>query len=145
LTCVLDAYAVIAALVGERAGVEVRPLLSGALVCAPNLAEVIDVCTRVHGNEPEAVHERIEWLVAGGLEVAALDASLALTAGALRARRYARRTCEVSLGDCCAATLAATRGLKLATSDQHLTDVARAERIALIALPDSKGRRPRTA
>jgi PIN domain nuclease of toxin-antitoxin system len=39
---VLDAYAVIAALLGERARAEVQPLIKKGVMCAPNVAEVLD-------------------------------------------------------------------------------------------------------
>jgi PIN domain nuclease of toxin-antitoxin system len=143
MSVVLDAYAVIAALVGERAGTEVQPLLATAVLSAPNLTEVIDVCVRVHGNTEADVRERIGWLLTGGLEVAPLDAGLALLAGSLRAHHYRRQTCAVSLGDCCALALAKQRVLALATADPDLATVARAEAVKVVALPDSRGRRPR--
>ena len=139
---VLDAYAVIAALVGERARTEVEPLLKSSVVCAPNLAEVLDVCMRVHANEERLVRERVGWLVSGGLEVAALEPAVALDAGALRAKHYRRRRCEVSQGDCFAIALAKYRGLALATADPDLAAVARAEDVEIVSLPDSHGRRP---
>jgi len=139
---VLDAYAVIAALVGERARAEVQPLLKTGVICAPNLAEVLDVCVRVHDNDESVVRERVGWLVSGGLEVAALEAAVALNAGALRAQHYRRRHCEVSHGDCFALALAKHRGLALATADPDLAAVARAEGVELVRLPDSRGRRP---
>ena len=57
---VLDAYALIAALVGEPAGREAEPLLGDGILCAPNAAEVLDVCVRVHGNPEDTVRERLE-------------------------------------------------------------------------------------
>jgi PIN domain nuclease of toxin-antitoxin system len=142
---VLDAYAVIAALVGERARAEVEPLIGGGMLAAPNAAEVLDVCVRVHGNEEDAVRERLGWLIAGGLDVPSLDTRVALAAGALRARYYRRRQCEVSLGDCCALALAQDRQAALATSDPALASVARLAGVDVIALPDSHGRRPQTS
>ena len=139
---VLDAYAVIAALVGERARTQVEPLLAQGLVCAPNMAEVLDVCVRVHGNDEPIVRERVGWLVSGGLEIVPWDAAVALTAGALRARHYRRRHCEISQGDCFALALAQHRGLALATADPDLATVARGEGVDLVGLPDSRGRRP---
>jgi PIN domain nuclease of toxin-antitoxin system len=139
---VLDAYAVIAALVGERARTEVEPLLKDGVVCAPNVAEVLDVCVRVHGNEEQIVRERVSWLLSGGLEIVALEPAVALDAGALRAKHYRRRHCEVSHGDCFALALAKHRGLALATADPDLATVARAEQVELIGLPDSRGKRP---
>jgi PIN domain nuclease of toxin-antitoxin system len=143
MKAVLDAYAVIAALVGERAGREVEPLLPEGVVCAPNLAEVLDVCIRVHCNEEPIVRERLMWLVNGGLEIAVLEGAAALDAGALQAKHYRRRHCEISQGDCFALALAKQRGLPLATADPDLATVARAEKVEIIGLPDSKGKRPR--
>jgi PIN domain nuclease of toxin-antitoxin system len=139
---VLDAYAVIAALVGERARTEVEPLLRDGVVCAPNLAEIVDVCVRVHANDEGIVRERVRWLESGGLEIAPLESSVALSAGALRAKHYRRRHCEVSHGDCFALALAKNRSIALATADPDLAAVARAEDVKLIRLPDSSGRRP---
>jgi PIN domain nuclease of toxin-antitoxin system len=139
---VLDAYALIAALVGEPAGSEVEPLLGDGILCAPNAAEVLDVCVRVHGNAEDTVRERLGWLVSGGLEIAPLETSVALAAGALRARHYRRRHCEISQGDCFALALAKHRRLAIVTADPELATVARAEEVDLIALPDSSGKRP---
>jgi PIN domain nuclease of toxin-antitoxin system len=144
VTVVLDAYAVIAALVGEPARREVEPHLATACISAANLGEVMDVCVRVHANAESAVRERIDWLLAGGLEVVSLDAPLAIAAGAFRSRRYRRRVCEISLGDSVAAALAAVRRQPLATSDPHLASAAVAEGIRLLPLPDSRGHRPRS-
>ncbi len=112
-------------------------------MCAANLGEVMDVCVRVHGNAEGAVLEKIEWLIAGGLEVVPLDLTLALAAGALRARRYRKRECEISLGDSMAAALAAARRRPLATADPDLARASWAEGIEVLPLPDSRGRRPR--
>jgi PIN domain nuclease of toxin-antitoxin system len=142
MSVVLDAYAVIAALVGERARAEVEPLLSSGVVCAPNLTKVLDVCVRVHGNDEVTVRERIGWLLTGGLQVTALDTAMALAAGSLRAKHYRKRLCEVSQGDCHALALAQERRLPLATSDPHLARAARAEGVKIIGLPDSRGHRP---
>jgi PIN domain nuclease of toxin-antitoxin system len=143
VSVVLDAYAVVAALVGEPARREVEPHLASSAICAANLGEVVDVCVRVHGNDETIVRERLDWLIAGGLEVVPLDSVLAIAAGALRARRYRKRDCEISMGDCMAAALAGSRREPLATSDLHLAQTAWAEGIQVLALPDSRGRRPR--
>ena len=143
MSVVLDAYAVIAALVGEPARKDVEPHLATGCISAANLSEVMDVCVRVHRNAEAVVRERIDWLVAGGLEIVVLDTALAVAAGALRARRYRKRDCEISLSDSIAAALAASRGQPLATSDPHLADAALAEGIELLPLPDTRGRLPR--
>lgn len=142
MTAVLDAYAIIATLVGEAAAADVQPLMAGGVVSAANVAEVVDVCIRVHGNHGPAVRERVGWLISGGLEVAPLDSTLAVAAGALRARHYRRRHCEVSLGDCIALALAKQRRAPLATADPDLVSAARAELVDVIGLPDSHGKRP---
>jgi predicted nucleic acid-binding protein len=67
---------------------------------------------------------------------------VALNAGALRAKHYRRRRCEVSQGDCFALALAKDRGLALATSDPDLAAAARAEEVRVVALPNSRGHRP---
>ncbi|HEY7446392.1 MAG TPA: PIN domain-containing protein [Vicinamibacterales bacterium] len=142
MTVVLDAYAVIAALVGERARVEVEPLIAGGLLSAPNVAEVLDVCVRVHDNDERTVRERLDWLASGGLETPALDTGLAMAAGALRARHYHARRCPISLGDCFALALAKQRQATLATADPDLASVARVEAVEVLGLPDSRGKRP---
>jgi PIN domain nuclease of toxin-antitoxin system len=139
---VLDAYAVIAALVGERARADVEPLLARGVLTAPNAAEVVDVCVRVHANDERVVRERLEWLASGGLEMPPLDSDLALMAGALRARHYRKRQCEVSLGDCFALATAKRRHASLATSDPELASAARSESVVVVPLPDSRGKRP---
>lgn len=142
MTAVLDAYGIVAALVGERARADVEPLIPEGVLSAPNAAEVLDVCVRVHANEERRVRERIGWLVAGGLEMAPLEPDVALAAGALRARYYRRRRCEISQGDCFALALAKHRNVPLATADPDLALVARAENVEVIGLPDSRGKRP---
>jgi PIN domain nuclease of toxin-antitoxin system len=143
MSVVVDAYAIVAALVGERAREAIEPHLATAAIAAINVGEVLDVCVRVHGNAEPAVRERVEWLVAGGLEIVDLDRALAVAAGSLRARRYHRTSCAVSLADCVAAALAHARGLPLATADPDLARAAWAEGIEVHPLPDSRGRRPR--
>ena len=143
MSVILDAYAVVAALIGEPARREVEPHLPTSAICAANLGEVVDVCVRVHGNDETSVRDRLDWLIAGGLEVVPLDVVLAIAAGALRARRYRKRDCEISMGDCMAAAPAGSRREPLATSDPHLARTAWAEGIQVLALPDSRGRRPR--
>ena len=142
MTVVLDAYAVIAALLGERARADVEPLLADGVVSAPNVAEILDVCIRVHANNERVVRERLDWLAGGGLEMLPLGAELAREAGVLRAKYYKRRHCEVSLGDCVALALAKQRQAPLATSDPDLASAAREERVEVLALPDSSGKRP---
>jgi PIN domain nuclease of toxin-antitoxin system len=142
MTVVLDAYAVIAALVGERARADVEPLIPKGVLIAPSAAELLDVCVRVHANDERVVRERVGWLVTGGLEMAPLEPDLALEAGSLRARHYRKRSCEISLSDCFALALAKQRKAPLATADPDLASAARAEGVEVLGLPDSRGKRP---
>jgi predicted nucleic acid-binding protein len=74
-----------------------------------------------------------------------VDADLGLGAGRLRARRYHRRRCAVSMADCIAAEAARRSGAGLATSDPHLLDLCHAEGIPTTVLTASDGtRRPPT-
>jgi predicted nucleic acid-binding protein len=109
---------------------------------AVNLAEVIDVLGRTYGHLIETVAERIDWLIAGGLDVLEADYLMAREAGRIRAQRYHRRQAPISLGDAFAAAGAFLLEARLATSDPALAAVARAEGVEVITLPDSSGRRP---
>lgn len=140
---VLDAQAVIAALVGEPAAGEVEGLLRGSdgppRISAANVAEIVDVLVRFRSQEVAPVEERLDWLVAGGLEVIAVDDRIARRAGAVRSRRYHARQRPISLADCLALATALALDDVLATSDPHLLDTAIAEGCRIRALPDSRG------
>jgi len=142
---VLDAYAVIAALAGEPAAVEVESLLRDSTapcrLSAVNEAEVVDVLIRHGTSEPDAV-ERLGWLVVGGLELIAVDDAIGAKAGILRARHYNASTSPVSLADCVALATSLQLGDQLATADPPLASMARTEGCRVVALPDTKGRRP---
>lgn len=143
---VLDAYAIVAAMVGEPAAAEVEALLRDRedppLISAINLAEVIDVSTRILGYPGEQVLERTDWLLAGGLTVVAVDEELGRTVGRLRARFYDRRTSDLSIADCVCLATALRLGQRLATADPALAATARALGVEVVALPDSRGERP---
>ncbi len=138
---VLDAFAVLAFLKGEPAAPEVRELLvsdEGALLTAVGVAEVLDHLVRLAGaDEDEAVLDVAEL---GLGSPPPLDGDLAVRAGLLRARHYHRTSRPVSLADCVAAATARQVGRPLATADPHLLDMCGDEGIAVIALPDSRGR-----
>lgn len=133
-----------AALGGERARDEVESLLRTppAMITAVNIGEVVDVLTRVHRIDSEDVAEKLDWLIAGGLEVVAVTARAGRLAGELRATHYHRSTAPVSFADCVALAIAADRGEALATADPALAAIARLEGVEVIGLPDSQGRRP---
>jgi uncharacterized protein with PIN domain len=140
---VLDAQAVVAAFVGEPAAGEVEGLLRGGdgppRISAANVAEIVDVLVRFRSQGIEVVEERLDWLVVGGLEVIAVDDSLARRGGAVRSRHYHARQRPISLADCLALATALALDDVLATSDPHLLDTATAEGCRVRALPDSRG------
>lgn len=143
---VLDAYAVIAVLLGEPASREVERLLRKETdrpkLSAVNLAEIVDVLVRVAKRSPDQVRDRLEWLEAGGLAIVAADGAIGSVAGDMRTRRYHRVRCPLSLADCFALATAATLNDRLATADPALAAAATTEGVELIGLPDSRGRRP---
>ncbi|HUY98623.1 MAG TPA: PIN domain-containing protein [Verrucomicrobiae bacterium] len=143
---ILDAFAVIATLVGEPAAGDVEALLrspdADARITAVNLAEVIDRLVRTGGVAGPAVAESLSSLEDGGLVVVSVDAALGRAAGALRARHYRRRDSAVSLADCVALAAARIVNGALATSDPALARAARLDGVGVLALPDSLGIRP---
>lgn len=140
---VLDAYALVAYLRGEPSAEEVADILRGEVaIASANMAEVVDQMVRVWGRPADDVEGDLALLSAAGMAVQELDTETAIAAGRLRARRYHRATCAVSLADCVAAVTALRLDRPLATSDPALTEVVRAEGGSVHALPDSRGRRP---
>ncbi len=143
---VLDAQAIVAVLIGEPAAAEVEALLRDRddppRVSAVNLGEVLDVLARHRGLGVEAISEKLNWLVVGGLEVVAVDGRTGLLAGELHARHYDRAKRAVSMADCVALATASLLRERLATSDPALADVARREGCEVIALADARGQRP---
>ncbi len=136
---VLDAYAVIAFLRAEPAAELVQPVLESgdAVLTAIGVAEVVDHLVRVIGvDEDEAALDLAEL---GLLDGHPVGAALGLAAGRLRARRYHRTRCSVSMADCVAAEVARALERPLVTSDPHLLDLAAAEQIPLLALPGTDG------
>jgi PIN domain nuclease of toxin-antitoxin system len=138
---VLDAYAVLAYLKGERAAAEVKALLgtAGSVLTALGVAEVLDHLVRLAGaDEEDAMLDIAELGVIDGVSV---DATIGAAAGRLRARHYHRTRCQVSLADCVAAEVARSRWQPLATADPHLLDVCHAEGVGVTVLPGSDGSR----
>lgn len=136
---VLDAYAVIAYLCDEPAADHVRPLLvaGDAALTAVGLAEVLDHLVRLaNAEEDEAV---LDLAQLGLIDAIPVDASTGNAAGRLRARRYHRTRCPISMADCIAAETARATHRPLATADPDLLDVCLAERIEIIPLPGSDG------
>ena len=141
---VLDASALVAALVGEPAAKELAPILRQRpppAISAVNLTEAIDILTRVMGRDPASVRDSVDWLVAAGLQVEPVWTPLARQAAALRARHYDRKNRPLSLGDCICLATAISTSAALATTDRHLAVLARELGVEVMALPDSTGAR----
>jgi len=111
-------------------------------ISAVNLAEVVDVLTRIFKSPLDDVLATIAMLESGGLEVVHVDRSIGVHAGELHGRYYDRASSPLSMADCVGLATAAAVGEPLATSDEPLARAASAENVATIALPDSRGRRP---
>ena len=111
-------------------------------ISAVNLAETLDVLVRVQGWPADQIEQRIRWLTIGGLAVVPVDELIALEAGRLHAQHYHRSRRPLSLADCVALATAHALGMPLATSDPHLAQTAMEIGVALVALPDARGRRP---
>jgi len=137
---VLDAYAVLAFLKAEPAAPEVRTLLRGhepAALTVVGVAEVLDHLIRIVGvHEEEAA---LDLAQLGLLDAKIVDASTGAAAGRLRARRYHRTRCAVSLADCIAAETTRLLDAELATSDPHLLDVCHEEHIEVHPLTATNG------
>ena len=142
---VLDAYALIAFLRGEQAGAEVKELLHqtpAPSMSAANLAEVVDRLMRADGRSDPEVRNRIDLVIAGGMEVEPVWLTDARRAGSLRARHYDRQAANLSLADCFCLATAIKLEAAVATSDPALARAARAEGVGVIPLPDRSGQRP---
>ena len=133
----LDAYALIAFLVGGPAAPDVRALLreGGATVATANLAETLDVSQRLYGLSISRAMEILEPLFEGPLTTVALDLELAQRAAEIRARHYHRSSRPLSLADA-VLIASAKQGDRIATADPHVLAVAGAEEIEVVALPE---------
>ena len=132
----LDAYALIAFLVGGPATQQVRAILreGDAAVATANLVEVLDVSQRVHGVPIPRAAEILEPLLEGPLTALLLDSTVARRAAEIRARHYHRSSRPISLAD---AVLigSAKLGDRIATADPDILAVAKAEKLESVALP----------
>lgn len=132
----LDAYALVAFLVGGPGSDEVRSLLrqGGIGVATANLAEALDVSQRVYDVPVARAAELLEPLFAGALVPIPLDVTAARRAAEVRARHYHRTARPISLADAILIA-SATRSDRIATADPHVLAIARAEGIGMVTLP----------
>lgn len=139
----LDAYAVVALALDERAAAEVEPIVRShpTAVTATNYLETTERLMRLGGWSPDETARRMAVLLDGGADVRRVDADVAWRGALLRARHYDRQTCGLSLADC-VLLASADPGDAIATADPAVAAVARAEGIGLVPLPDSSGQRP---
>jgi predicted nucleic acid-binding protein len=132
----LDAYALIAFLVGGPAKQQVRAILreGDAAVATANLVEVLDVSQRVHGLPISRAVEGLEPLLEEALTAISLDSTVARRAAEIRAEHYHRSSRPISLAD---AVLigSAKPGDRIATADRDVLAVAKAEKVESVALP----------
>ncbi len=132
----LDAYALIAFLVGGPATEQVRAILrdADAGVATANLLEVLDVSQRIYGVPISRAVEVLEPLLEGPLTAVPLGITVARRAADIRARHYHRSSRPISLAD---AVLIGTAELgdRIATADPDVLAVAKAEKIEFVALP----------
>jgi predicted nucleic acid-binding protein len=132
----LDAYALIAFMVGGPASPQVRAILreGDAAVASANLAETLDVSQRLYRLPIARAMEVLEPLLEGPLTAIALDTEIARRAAEIRANNYHRSSCPLSLAD--AVLIASAKpDDRIATADPHVLAVARAEELGLLALP----------
>lgn len=131
----LDAYALIAFVVGGPAAPAVRGLLraGGTAVATANLAEVLDVTERVHGITIARTLDVIEPLLSGVLTTIPLDTARAVRAAEIRARHYHRSSRPLSLADA-VLVASASAGDRIATADPDVLAVVEAEGLAAVAL-----------
>jgi predicted nucleic acid-binding protein len=132
----LDAYALIAFLVGGPARSEVRAILreGDAAIATANLIEALDVSHRTYDLPIVRAMDVLEPLFEGPLTPVPLDLPISRRAAEIRARHYHRSRRPISLADA-VLIASARRGDRIATADPDVLAVARAEKLAPIALP----------
>lgn len=132
----LDAYALIAFLVGGPAKHQVRAILreGDAAVATANLVEALDVSQRVYEVPIQRAIEILEPLLEGPLTPVSLDIDVARRAAEIRASHYHRSARPISLADAILIA-SAGEGDRVATADPDVLAVASAESIETIPLP----------
>ncbi len=132
----LDAYALVAFLVGGPPTSQVRAILreGHAGVATANLAEALDISQRVYGLSIVRAMEVLDPLFEGSVTAVPLDLSVSRRAAEIRARHYHRSRRPISLADA-VLIASAKRGDRIATADPDVLAVVTAEKLARIALP----------
>jgi len=103
---------------------------------------VVDNLVRVYGRSPEEVNDKIDLLIAAGLDVEPYWLTHARRAALLRATHYHRTQTPISLADAACIATAHLLRTDIATTDPALARVARSVGVDVVPLPDSRGRLP---
>lgn len=115
-----------------------------ARVSAVNVAEILDVMTRIYERPVAATITALAMLETAGLQTHVVDAAIGLSAGELHARHYDRKASPLSMADCIALATAIVLQEGLATSDGPLAAAAVIEGVDVLSLRNSTGERPPT-
>lgn len=119
MTCVLDASALLALLLGEPGGEKVRAVMADAAISTVNLAEVIAHYARNGASEAE-IREVLDPLPFDRID---FDAEFAMACGLMIA---ATRAAGLSLGDRACLSLAQRIGVSALTADRSWSTVSEA-------------------
>lgn len=132
----LDAYALIAYVVGGPAQEKVQAILreGETAVATANLVEVFSVSERVYGLPVPRASDAIEGLFATTLAVIHLDEHLARRAAELRVEHYHRSRSPLSLADVILIA-SAQAGDRIATADPDVLKTAAGLGIETVELP----------
>lgn len=103
---------------------------------------MIDVLVRVGGGDEDAVRDRIDWLIVGGLEVEPDRAARRPVCRRHPLPPLPPHASSISHADAVCVATAMTVGSGLATCDADLAAVARSLDVPVVASPDSAGRMP---
>jgi predicted nucleic acid-binding protein len=140
---VFDAFPLIGHLLGQSdESTELLGSDAPRRALSVNVAEAFDVLLRLNALVYGDIAAAFDLLEMGGLDVLTADGDLARRAGRLRFVHYSKGTSELSLADCFALAAAAEVGEELVTCDPPLAAAARAEKVKVLAVPDSQGRTP---
>ena len=115
-----------------------------ARVSAVNVAEILDVMTRIYERPIPATITALAMLETASLQTHVVDAGIGLSAGELHARHYDCKASPLSMADCIALATAIVVQEALATSDGPLASAAVIEGVDVLGLPNSTGERPPT-
>jgi PIN domain nuclease of toxin-antitoxin system len=126
-TIVIDASAILAAILGEAGGDSVFDLLGEAIASTVNVAEVYTYAA-VNGLPTDAIDA---FFADTGIEIASFDHAQAVTAGRLAS---ITRKAGLSLGDRSCLALAKLRQAEVLTADRPWQQVADAAELTITLL-----------